>query len=127
MPRPRTPKAKAEITGYADKKRTKFENRVEPTVDEDIGSPPLWMTERQRESWRVLSDEIPWLNKSHRAHLSIAVVIHARLCANEDVGVQALNLLRQCLGQMGANPADASKAGGKPDGEGEDPANEFFG
>lgn len=26
-----------------------------------------------------------------------------------EVGVQALNLLRQCLGQMGATPADASK------------------
>jgi hypothetical protein len=27
----------------------------------------------------------------------------------QEVGVQALNLLRQCLGQMGATPADATK------------------
>jgi len=29
--------------------------------------------------------------------------------AGQEVGVQAMNLLRQMLGQMGATPSDASK------------------
>ncbi len=29
--------------------------------------------------------------------------------AGEECGVQTLNLLRQCLGSMGATPSDASK------------------
>jgi hypothetical protein len=87
MAKPRTPKAKAAVTGQA---------------------------------------AVPWLNSSHRGHLAIAANIRGRMMKGEDVGVQAMNLLRQCYGQMGATPADASKAGAKPDGERKDPADEFF-
>ena len=41
--------------------------------------------------------------------LENACSIRGRLLAGEIVGVQALNLLRQCLGQMGASPSDESK------------------
>lgn len=126
MARPRTPKAKAEATGQAAVRRKKFEARNEPAVNEELGPAPDWMDEGQRDAWNVISKEIPWLNSSHRALVEIAATIRARLMAGQDVGVQALNLLRQCLGQMGATPADASKAGAKPDGESKDPADEFF-
>ncbi|MBB6013500.1 hypothetical protein HNR59_002889 [Aquamicrobium lusatiense] len=95
-------------------------------MNEELGPAPDWMDEGQRDAWNVISKEIPWLNSSHRALVEIAATIRARLMAGQDVGVQALNLLRQCLGQMGATPADASKAGAKPDGESKDPADEFF-
>jgi hypothetical protein len=39
MARPRTPKAKAEITGHADKQKTKFESRNEPQISDGIGEP----------------------------------------------------------------------------------------
>lgn len=126
MARPRTPKAKAEITGYADKKKTKFENRNEPAVDESVGEPFEWLNEHAQQAWREIASEVPWLNWSHRGHLAIAANIRGRMMKGEDVGVQAMNLLRQCYGQMGATPADASKAGAKPDGEKKDPADEFF-
>jgi hypothetical protein len=45
--------------------------------------------------------------------------------ANQDVGVQAMNLLRQCLGQMGATPSDASKIT-VPEGDEEDPDDALF-
>ncbi|WP_234838961.1 hypothetical protein [Sinorhizobium meliloti] len=35
--------------------------------------------------------------------------IQGRIMAGQEVGVQAMNLLRQMLGQMGATPADATK------------------
>jgi len=126
MARPRTPKAKAEITGHADKQKTKFEGRNEPTVADNVGEPFDWLNEHAQKAWKEISSEVPWLNSSHRGHLAIAANIRGRMMKGDDVGVQAMNLLRQCYGQMGATPADASKAGAKPDGESKDPADEFF-
>lgn len=95
-----------------------------------LGGPPEWMVDtnsrKPATAWHTLAAEIPWLNRSHRALMEIAAYLRGRLMGGEDVGVQALNLLRQCLGQMGATPADASKAGAKPDGQKTDAADEFF-
>ena len=38
----------------------------------------------------------------------------ARLRSGEEIGVQALGLLRLCLGQMGMTPVDASKISWAP-------------
>lgn len=126
MARPRTPKAKAIVTGQSEKKRTKFEERLEPQVDEGVGEPFDWLTEDAKRAWREIVSEVPWLNRSHRGHLAIAANLRGRMMTGGDIGVQALNLLRQCYGQMGATPADASKAGAQPSGEQEDPADQYF-
>ncbi|UHS61041.1 hypothetical protein HRR99_05695 [Agrobacterium vaccinii] len=131
MARPRTPKAKAAVTGQSSVRKTKFEARAEPVIEGDIGEPFLWLSDNAKQAWRELSEEIPWLNKSHRGVLSVAAKIRGRMMGDvangeTDVGVQAMNLYRQCLGSMGATPADASKAGGKPDGETTDPADKYF-
>lgn len=126
MAKPRTPRAKATATGADKKNKGRYEERHEPDVADDLGQPPTWMPEKQQEAWRIIAAEIPWLNSSHRALVEIASYVRGRLMAGEDVGVQALNLLRQCLGQMGATPADASKAGAKPSGEEKDPADQYF-
>lgn len=127
MARPRTPKAKAKVIGQDEKRRTKFEARQDPVVSEGVGEPHDWLNEWAQKAWREIVEEIPWLNSSHRGHLAIAASIRGRMMKGDECGVQALNLLRQCYGQMGATPADASKAGVKPDGEGdEDPASKYF-
>lgn len=126
MARPRTPKAKAAVTGASKTHKERFVDRDEPVVADPIGDPPKWMKPEQASAWKTLASEIPWLNRSHRALLGIASVIQARLEAGEDCGVQAMNLLRQALGQMGASPADASKAGVKPSADQKDAGEEFF-
>lgn len=127
MARPRLPAAKAKALGSDKVNPARFEGRNEPIVADPVGEPPKWMTPEQGAAWRTLSEEIPWLNRSHRALLGIASVIQARIESGGDVGVQAMNLLRQALGQMGATPADASKAGVQPNGQKEDDGEEFFG
>ena len=122
----RTPREKAKATGQAYKNKKRFEDRHEPAGTGDLGGPPEWMPAQQKLAWKTIASEIPWLNSSHRALVEIASYVRGRLMANEDVGVQALNLLRQCLGQMGATPADASKAGAKPSDEEQDPADQYF-
>jgi hypothetical protein len=131
MARPRTPKAKAAVTGRDQHDKARFSDRAEPTVDANLGEPFDWLTDtdkcKAREAWGILSDTIPWLNYSHRILVATASNILGRMIAGQDVGVQAMNLLRQALGQMGATPADASKAGAKPDGgKDEDPAAKYF-
>jgi hypothetical protein len=79
----------------------------------------------QLDAWETFSDELPWLNHSHRALVEIASTVRARVIAGEDVGVHALGLLRNCLGQMGATPSDSSKIT-MPDEEIKDPADKYF-
>ncbi|MET4804600.1 hypothetical protein [Bradyrhizobium sp. LB11.1] len=108
MPRPRIPKARALIEGRDLVHPERHRNRNEPTA-QPLGKPPKWMTPEQSAVWRTFEGEAPWLNYSHRGLIEIASVVRARLAAGEDVGVQAMGLLRLCLGSMGLTPADASK------------------
>lgn len=129
MPRPRTPKAKAKATGQdIGTHKAAFESRTEPEVTDPLGDAPKWMKKAsQIEAWEMLSAELPWLNRSHRSLVGIAAEILGRQIAGEEVGVQALNLLRQCLGSMGATPSDASKVkvpGGETDSK--DPSAKYF-
>lgn len=124
MARPRSPLARARAEGRDTQNAGRFKNRAEPKVDAPVGPPPEWITDdnatKARTAWNTFVDEIPWLNYSHRSFLEVASHIRGRLMAGHDVGVQALNLLRQCLGQMGATPADASKVAISGDGEEKD-------
>lgn len=130
MARPRTPKAKAVVTGRASHDKARFEGRNEPVVTESLGEPPEWLkdtdTNKPRVAWEIIRDEVPWLNSSHRMLVATMCNQLGRLVAGQEVGVQASVFIKQCLGAMGATPADASKAGAKPDGESKDPADEFF-
>jgi hypothetical protein len=130
MARPRTPKAKAKATGSDTRNPKRFEERQEPQNLAPIGEPPAFFTAEQITIWNLFKAELFWLNESHRSLLEIACYVRARLHfpkpGDEEVGVQKLNLLRQCLGQMGATPADASKVN-IPDGEGpQDPSDKYF-
>lgn len=125
MPKPRSPLRKARVGGRDLKNPQRYRERSEPRVPGMLGPAPSWMTGEQRRAWAAFAAECPWLNASHRGLVEVAVPIRARLWAGEEVGVQALNLLRQCLGQMGATPADASKVTLGEDEE--DPDEVFFG
>ena len=128
MPKPRLPKEKVKALGRDVVNPARFDGRNGPLVTTPLGDPPEWLSESERKAWETFREELFWLNSSHRALLEIACNVRARLMvpSAEGVGIQALNLLRQCLGQMGATPADASKVN-LPDAEGEkDPADKYF-
>jgi hypothetical protein len=125
MSRPRVPKSKAICTGQVLNHPARFAKRTEPTVSMPVGPAPSWMSRPQAKAWNQFKKELFWLNGSHRAILEIASTVRARMTAGDDVGIQKMNLLRQCLGQMGATPADASKVN-IPDDEEVDPADRYF-
>jgi hypothetical protein len=123
MPRPRIPKAKARLEARDKINAGRFKNRKEPKSVGELGDPPSWLVDtdsnKSKSAWLLFKREIPWLTESHRMLVGLAANIQGRVMANQDVGVQALNLLRQCLGSMGATPSDASKVT-LPDDEDED-------
>ena len=120
MARPRTPKAKAAVTARDSHDKKRFEGRNEPKVADPIGPPPDWIEDTEsskaRSAWELFAKEIPWLNRSHRIFVAMACKYQGRIMAGEDIGIQAMNGLRQMLGQMGATPADSSKVA-IPDGD----------
>lgn len=107
MPRPRLSLAAARISGAAAKNPQRYRRRTGLSTGEPIGDPPPWMNKSQRAAWRDLAARLPWLERTHRAHLAVTCSIYGRVMAGQDVGVQALNLLRLCLGQLCATPTSA--------------------
>ena len=109
MARPRKSLAEARISGAIAKNPQRYRHRSEPGGLGPIGDPLDWLNDHAKIAWKEITSQVPWLNSSHRGHLSITATLYGRLIAGEEVGTQALNLLRLCLSQMGATPADASK------------------
>ncbi|RUW49795.1 hypothetical protein EOA32_21425 [Mesorhizobium sp. M1A.F.Ca.ET.072.01.1.1] len=113
MARPRTPRAKAAVEASDNKNPQRFKGRKEPKANGALGAPPKWIADtdtiKAKSAWQLFHKELPWLNESHRMLVGIAANIQGRIMAGQEGGVQAMNLLRQMLGQMGATPADATK------------------
>lgn len=126
MPRARTPVAKAKVSGAAIKDPQRHRERTEPKGQKTLGKSPGWFDEMQSEMWEGFKRELPWLTEADRAVVEIAAVLRAQFRLQPcDFGATKMNLLRLCLAQLGATPADRSKVT-VPDGEDEDPADRFF-
>ena len=125
MARPRLPVEKAKATGAAQNHPKRHAGRV-AAPGKPLGEPSGWMGGEQRVAWAGFKLEMPWLKENHRALVEIACTVRARLACGEEVGVQALNLLRQCLGQMGGTPADESKVATGDEAAPEKPEDQYF-
>lgn len=125
MPAPRLPAVKAKAKGAELKNKARFAGRAQhPSAP--LGTPSPWLTDPQRTAWEAFLRELPWLCERDRSLVEIVCMVRARMMSGEDVGVQALNLLRQALGQMGATPADATKVPTGSDDEPERPEDQYF-
>lgn len=124
MPRPRTPKAKAEVSGAALHDPQRFKDRKSSKRTRPIGEPYLKMTDKQKEAWAELSYELSWLNSSHRPLVRLACIWMAKM-DEDDFGVSATQALSSILSKLGATPSDESKVNHGSE-EDEDPADRFF-
>lgn len=126
MARPRLPQAKAEASGAAIKNAGRFADRKAPKRTRPIGEPYANMTEAQKECWREMVGEMPWLHSAHRTLLRLACYHAARLDTDADFGVSATQALSSILSKLGATPVDETKVVHGGDGDDEDPAEAFF-
>jgi len=120
--------AKAKATGQDIVHSTRFKTRREPKVDAPLGPPPKWMKDKNAiKAWETLVNEVPWLNGSHRALIEITAMLRGQLMAGDKLSVASYNLLRICIGMLGASPVDSSRVSLPPDDDKpEDPSAKYF-
>src|SRR6185369_11192666 len=105
MPRPRTPKAKAEVSGASQVHPGRFASRVTPQGARPIGEPYLKMTDEQKEVWAEIVADAPWLRAHHRLALRQVCALASRL-DDLDMGVSAHKALSSLLSKLGLTPVD---------------------
>lgn len=108
MARPRLSMAQARLTGALGKNPQRYRPRTEPSGLGPLGSPAKWLTPLQAAMFREFASSMPWLNLSHTGIVEIASILQASL-ASGTLGTPGMQLLRQCLNQMGGTPVSASK------------------
>ena len=123
MANPRTPVAKARVTGAASKNPGRHRERKDPQST-PLGKPSPFLNKHGKSAWEGYKREMPWLMESDRSLVEIAAHVRGRLLGGEDVGITALSMLQSILSKMGGSPADRSKVA-LPDDETE--KDEFFG
>lgn len=126
MPRPRTPQAKAEVSGATGINPGRFSGRKTPKRVRPIGEPYIRMTDEQKLCWEEFTSELPWLNSGHRTILRMACILAARMDTDPEFGVQATQALSSILSKLGATPVDETKVNHADD-EPDDPTDKFFG
>jgi len=120
---PRTPVAKARITGADIRNPARHRGRNDPSVA-PLGDPSTFLADDQREVWRQFQAEIPWLVESDRSLVELATILRTRMIAGGEVGVNQLQVLSAVLSKLGATPVDRSRINAPADDEEPD---EFFG
>lgn len=126
MARPRTPQAKAQVSGAAQKNPGRFKDRKTPGRRRPIGEPYARMTPEQKACWHEFVQDMPWLHSAHRTLLRLACYHAARLETDEEFGVSATQALSSILSKLGATPVDETKVMHDEEGGSEDPAEAFF-
>ena len=123
--RPRLPQEVAKITGAVAKNAGRFAGRAAPQV-KSLGPAPRSYSDDQREAWDEFNESFPWLGRSDRELVRLAVVLKSQIEANPAEATAAqIGQMRLLLSSMGGTPVDRTKVSG-PDDEDEDPADEFL-
>lgn len=123
MSKPRLPEQVAAVTGAAARSPGRFKDRKTPKV-KSLGPAPKSYNEAQREIWGSFNDDFPWLGRSDRELVRLAVDLRTIIDSGE-APVAVYAQMRLLLSSMGGTPVDRSKVGA-PDDEDDDPADEFL-
>ena len=124
MARPRLPVAVASITGADRRSPGRFKGRSAPPV-RSLGLPPKRFTPDQAEIWDEFNEDMPWLGRSDRRVVGLAVMLQHLIDTDPECPVAVFAQMRMLLSAMGGTPVDRSKVA-TPDEEDADPADEFL-
>lgn len=131
MARPRTPLAKAALTGADKKDPQRFRDRTEPvTANRPIGAPPTYFDEYAEKAWHTFTNEISWLIREDRAILEAACLMRAQIIrAGEggDIDFPAAfwSTYRMIISSLGATPVDRTKVHQQKEEREDDPFAKF--
>lgn len=122
--RPRLPQEVAKITGAVTKNAGRFKDRANPKV-RSLGPAPKRYCEARKEIWDEFNDDFPWLGRSDRRLVGLAVELQFQIDTEPEVPVAVYAQMRLLLSSMGGTPVDRSKVAA-PGEESEDPVDEFL-
>jgi phage terminase small subunit len=130
MPRPRTPLAKAKLTGADAKHPERFKGRSEPrTSKAPVGKPPAYLDAEARAVWSELARDLGWLVREDRHALEAAALavgqVRTMHRAGEPITGALFAAMNTALGKLGASPADRSKVNSAPPEDDDDPFARF--
>lgn len=124
MSRPRLPQEVAKITGAVAKNAGRFKGRSDPKV-KSLGPAPKRYTKEQKEIWDEFNSDFPWLGRSDRRVVGLAVKLQDMIDTEPDCPIAVYAQMRMLLSAMGGTPVDRSKVSA-PEEEEVDPADEFL-
>lgn len=128
MARPRTPLAKAALTGADKTNPGRFKPRSEPTkTGRPLGSAPAYLPADAKKAWKVLASELPWLTFEDRAAVEIVAIMRGQIMKGlaADTPASFFSTYRQALSSLGATPVDRTKVYQPPADDEEDPFDRF--
>lgn len=114
MPNPKTPLAKARLTGADKANPQRYRDRNEPaTSGEPVGDPPAYLSKDAKAAWREAAGVMSWLVREDRLALEIAAqaiaAIRETAKAGEPIKAAQLTAARQALSCLGGTPTDRAK------------------
>jgi|SRR6056297_2068141 len=114
MPNPKTPLAKARLTGADKANPQRYRDRNEPATSGDpVGAAPAYLSKDAKAVWTEAAGIMSWLVREDRFALEIAAqavaTIREAAKAGEPIKAAQLTAARQALSSLGATPADRSK------------------
>ena len=112
MARPRTPLAKARLTGADRKDPGRYRSRAEPAASgRALGAPPGYLPVTAKRAWATFADELGWLVHEDRAAVEVASLMRARVMAGgtDDLPAAFWAAYRSTLAALGATPTDRSR------------------
>jgi hypothetical protein len=124
MTRNRLPVEVASITGSDKRSPGRFKGRSAPVV-KSLGPAPKRFNAAQIEIWDEFNADFPWLGRSDRRLVGLAVRLQHTIDTDPDCPVAVFAQMRMLLSAMGGTPVDRSKVSA-PNKEIEDPADEFL-
>lgn len=130
MARPRTPTAKAALTGADKINPGRFKPRSEPKASgRDLGQPPSYLPPTAKKAWGTFADELPWLTFEDRGAVEIVSLMRAQIMdgMTADLPASFFGNYRMALSSLGATPVDRTKVYQPPQDEEDDPFAAFDG
>ena len=130
MARPRTPTAKAALTGADKVNPGRFNPRSEPkSSGRALGAPPAYLPATAKKAWKVWADELPWLTSEDRGAVEIVSLMRAYIMDGKtaDLPASFFGNYRMALSSLGATPTDRTKVYQPQDETDDDPFAEFEG
>ena len=130
MARPRTPTAKAALTGADKINPGRFKPRSEPkATGRALGKPPSYLPKSAKTAWNTFADELPWLTFEDRGAVEIVCLMRAQIMdgLTADLPASFFGNYRMALSSLGATPVDRTKVYQPPQDEEDDPFASFDG